>query len=140
MQKMRNTGFTLVELMIVVVILGIFASIALPGFNALIESNRAKSIADEFQALLVAARTDAVTKRTSVSVSHTDGIWSTDERKVTIPDSIVMSADKNTVTFNANGTATESTTTFSDSNTIYTITTKPAGLIKRTQAQNETIE
>lgn len=140
MQNMRNTGFTLIELMTVIVILGIFASIALPGFNALIQSNRTKSTADEFQALLVAARTDAVTKRTSVSVSNTDGTWSTGERQLTVPDSISMSAGTSTITFKANGSATESTTTFSDSSTTYTIETKPAGLIKRSQAQNETTE
>ena len=137
MHNTRTAGFTLIELMVVVAILAIFASIAMPAFNTLIENNRLKSAADEFQALLVAARTDAVTKRASIDVSLDGTTWSSGERTVTVPDSIVMNADKSTITFNANGTATESSVTFNDSHTLYTITTKPAGLIRKDSAAYE---
>ncbi|WP_165497315.1 GspH/FimT family pseudopilin [Phytopseudomonas dryadis] len=135
MHNQRNTGFTLIELMIVVSVLAIFVSIALPAFNNLIEGNRLASTANEFQTLLISARSDAVTRRTPISVSQENNTWSTGERQLDIPDSISVTADKTTITFNPNGTATESSTTFTSSNTgtTYTIKTKLPGLVQKTQ-------
>ncbi|MEE9327182.1 MAG: GspH/FimT family pseudopilin [Cocleimonas sp.] len=38
--KRKNTGFTLIEMIVAVAIVGIFASIAVPGFSGLLQSNR----------------------------------------------------------------------------------------------------
>jgi len=135
MHRKHNTGFTLIELMVTIAVLAIFVGIALPAFNALIEGNRVRSAADEFHALLVAARNDAVTRRTAISVTLSGSTWSTDDRQVNIPDSVEVTPSETTITFNANGTATPSTTTFEDSGsrTSYTIETKQPGFVRKTQ-------
>ncbi|MGB0693945.1 MAG: pilus assembly FimT family protein, partial [Pseudomonadales bacterium] len=38
--KRRSAGFTLVELMVIIVIIGITFSLALPGFQGMIQRNR----------------------------------------------------------------------------------------------------
>lgn len=55
-----ETGFTLVELMVTVAIVGILAAIAMPNFQSMIQANRIQSAAAEFQAGLALARTEAI--------------------------------------------------------------------------------
>ena len=45
--KKYNRGFTLIEIMVTVAIVGIFASIALPSFSNLIERNRMTTATNE---------------------------------------------------------------------------------------------
>ena len=56
----NERGFTLVELMVTVVIVGILAAIALPNFQSMIQANRIQSAAAEFQAGLALARAEAI--------------------------------------------------------------------------------
>lgn len=136
MRRTHNTGFTLIELMIVVAVLAIFASIAIPAFTTLIAGYRVKSAADEFHALLVSARTDAVTQRINIDVTESESgvTWSTNERQITIPDGVIVAPNRTTITFTANGTATASSTTITGENSSlsYTIETKLVGFIKKT--------
>lgn len=46
---MRNSGFTIVELLIVIVIIGILAAIVIVAYNGITENARASSIADGFK-------------------------------------------------------------------------------------------
>ncbi len=48
----RSAGFSLIELMMVLVLVAIFASIAVPSFNALIERNRIQTASEELYSLL----------------------------------------------------------------------------------------
>lgn len=70
-------GFTLIELMIILVLLGIVATIAAPNFNTLIRNNQLQSKADELGAFLQHARGQAVINRSiyEVKICNDDGQW-----------------------------------------------------------------
>lgn len=74
-------GFTLLELVFTVVIMGIVIAMAAPSFNGLIESNKIKRLATEIEWLLVQAKSEAVMRGDNVDVQVVvDGagtpIWS----------------------------------------------------------------
>ncbi len=56
----KSRGFTLVELIVTVAIVGILATIAIPNFQQIIQSNRIQAAASEFQAGLAMARSEAI--------------------------------------------------------------------------------
>jgi len=61
-------GFTLLEMLTVVTLLGIFAAIAVPSFTSLINQTRTSSVADNVFGLIMHARSEAVLRRTTVSL------------------------------------------------------------------------
>ncbi|NWO06176.1 MAG: GspH/FimT family pseudopilin [Alteromonadaceae bacterium] len=71
--KPKHSGFTLIELMIVVALIAIIAMVAVPGFSSLIESNRHKSTTNNVIGILNYARSEAVRRGEPVSVRATDG-------------------------------------------------------------------
>lgn len=64
-------GFTLVELMIIIALLGIIASIAVPNFVQFIRNNQVQAKADELGTFLQYARSQAAAKRESYIVNLT---------------------------------------------------------------------
>ena len=69
----RPHGFTLVELMVTVAVMGIIAVIAVPSFTNLIRNNRVTSAANEMVALLQTARAAAISNRARVEVCPGNG-------------------------------------------------------------------
>ncbi len=70
-------GFTLVELMIVLGLMSIIAAVAVPSFQSIIVSNRLASQANELVAALNYARSEAVKRRKSVTLTSNNGTdWS----------------------------------------------------------------
>lgn len=73
----RDTGFTLVELMITVTIAGILIGLAIPSFKSTIQSNRLTTEANEFVTALNFARSEAVKRGVPVTVRKVDSNSST---------------------------------------------------------------
>lgn len=69
----RNAGFTLIELMIVVSLMAIIATVAVPSFKGLIESNRFKSTTNNVLGILNYARSEAVRRGEPVAVQAGGG-------------------------------------------------------------------
>jgi type IV fimbrial biogenesis protein FimT len=62
-------GFSLVELMVVLAILGLFAAVAVPSFQDTIRSSAVWNASSEFQRLISVARTEAIKRNVPVSVT-----------------------------------------------------------------------
>ncbi|MGH8037146.1 MAG: GspH/FimT family pseudopilin [Stenotrophomonas sp.] len=60
MSSRRSKGFTLVELMITLVVMGVVAAIAFPSFQNLIRSSRAATAHNELIGMVNLARNDAI--------------------------------------------------------------------------------
>jgi len=69
MKIKQASGFTLTELMIIVAIIGILASIALPSFQGMIERNRLKEAVEGLKSDLMFARTEAIKQSAIVNVA-----------------------------------------------------------------------
>ena len=64
----RRYGFTIIELLTTIVILGILMTIAIPSFNDLIVSTRVKGAASDIYAALTFARSEAIKRNINVTV------------------------------------------------------------------------
>lgn len=64
----RNEGFTLIEILVVLVIASIIGSIAVPSFKTFIQNNRMSGQANGLLGFLNAARAEAITQRRTISV------------------------------------------------------------------------
>lgn len=64
----NNAGFTLIELMVVIAIVGIFASIAIPSFSKLIANNRLSTATNELVANMMLARSEALKRSNTVTM------------------------------------------------------------------------
>jgi len=73
MKIKQASGFTLTELMIIVAIIGILASIALPSFQGMIERNTLKEAVEGLKSDLMFARTEAIKQSKNVTVSRKTG-------------------------------------------------------------------
>lgn len=65
----HQTGFSLLESLIVVSLLGIVLSIALPSYSRYASNQRARAAADTLASDLMVAQQEAITRRATVTVS-----------------------------------------------------------------------
>lgn len=66
--KKFNTGFTLIEIMVTVAIVGVFAAIALPSFSGLIERTRITKMTNELVSNLLFTKSEALKRDHSVTL------------------------------------------------------------------------
>lgn len=71
----RQSGFTLIELMMVVVLAGIMAVIGLPSFRDFVEGQRIKTASSDFFAAALYARSEAIKRNAEVEVAAATGGW-----------------------------------------------------------------
>jgi type IV fimbrial biogenesis protein FimT len=73
---LRQRAFTLVELLVVVVLIAVITSIALPAFNNLIESQRRQDAAQQLASGIRMARAEAIARNEVVVIAPIDKDWS----------------------------------------------------------------
>lgn len=110
-------GMTLIELMTTIAVLGVLMAIAAPSFNPMMERYRVRQAAEELQATLYYARSEAIKRSGNVALAA-DSNWSngwkvtagSDELQVTDAPSkitITQSNSKNTLFFDRWGMISE---------------------------------
>jgi len=139
----KPEGFTLIELMVVVALLGIFAAIAVPSFTQFIANNRTQSLNNELLALLQYARSTAVEERVTIKACQESGGWTVKRkdctssseavRRMEIPNGASITSAQNEIAFRYNGTATEATLHTCRGDDFvngFTVTVKGAGSVR----------
>ncbi|MEO7853787.1 MAG: GspH/FimT family pseudopilin [Rubrivivax sp.] len=74
--RVRAAGFTLIETIVVVALLGIVATIAAPGFTSFIGTMNSKSVAFDLINDLTIARSEAIKRNATTSLVPVAGDWS----------------------------------------------------------------
>jgi len=68
-------GFTITELMIVVAVFSVLIAAALPSYNQFVRNQRVKTASFDLFSTLVQARSEAIVRNASVTVTPTGGNW-----------------------------------------------------------------
>lgn len=72
---MKTAGFTLIEMMVTIAVLGILASLALPAYQGFVVSSRMTGQANEFLTSLSLARSEAIKRNATITMSAKTGGW-----------------------------------------------------------------
>ncbi|MBI1732628.1 MAG: GspH/FimT family pseudopilin [Gammaproteobacteria bacterium] len=73
--KRTVRGFTLIELMITIAVVGVLLGVALPSFQETMKSQRAKSVASDLHLSYLLARSEALKRSASIDMRATGGNW-----------------------------------------------------------------
>ena len=72
----RESGFTLVELMVTLTVLAILIAIGVPGFAQFVQGQRTTTQVNEMIGVLNLARSEALSRSRPVAIRSMDGNWS----------------------------------------------------------------
>jgi type IV fimbrial biogenesis protein FimT len=70
-----SRGFTLPELLIVITILVVLMGVGLPSFGEFVRNQRVKTASFDVFSTLVQARSEAITRNTTVTIAPVAGAW-----------------------------------------------------------------
>jgi prepilin-type N-terminal cleavage/methylation domain-containing protein len=93
MKRVRGSGFTIIELLTVVTILGIFAALAAPSMADLLASTAIKGAQSDFYSSLITARSEAIKRRANATVAPVGADWTTGWT-VTVGGNVFQRVDK----------------------------------------------
>jgi len=97
--RARSKGFTLLELMTIIAIVGILVAVAAPSFTDSIARRRLEGVANELSADLQYAKSQAAAINTNVSLVTTAHGYAVGSYKTITLDSTITLTDAVTVTF-----------------------------------------
>lgn len=75
MRRAPAAGFTIIELLIVLIIAGILATVAAPNLRDFVARNRVKTAASDLHYSLSFARSEAIKRNGTVTVDNNGGNW-----------------------------------------------------------------
>ncbi len=120
--KNRISGFTLIEMMVTLAVLAILVTVAIPNYQAFVLNSRMTAQANDFLASLQLARSEAIKRNASVTMSAKGDGWEdgwqiTDAGGNVLRDfpalkgqsSLGSGGDVVTITFQSNGRAAATT-------------------------------
>jgi type IV fimbrial biogenesis protein FimT len=113
-QRRRARGFTIIEVLVTVAVLGVLASLAAPNVATWIRSTRVSTAGSDLYATLILARSEAVKRNANVDVIPNDASaweagWSVDaggtelKRQDAYPGSVDIDGPAGNVTFRRDG-------------------------------------
>ena len=72
---LRQGGFTVVEILLVIVIIGVLGAIAAPSFVTFTSSQKVKTASFDLYAAMMFARSEAIKRRVNVTVAPVSSDW-----------------------------------------------------------------
>lgn len=109
----KQRGFSIIELMVVIAIVGILAAIATPSFRNILATTRIKTASADIHLSLTRARSEAIKRNTNITVTAADAGWLAGwtitndiETHAAIPGTAITISGPGTITFTPNGRAT----------------------------------
>lgn len=115
--RLPNPGFTLTELLVVITVVGILTTIAIPSFTSLSQSQRVKNASFDLYSLFTIARSEAIKRNAQVTVAPVMVGSAVDRFDVTsaggallysksMPKKVAINTDSLGITYQRNGRPT----------------------------------
>jgi len=93
-ESMKQSGFTIIELMMVIAIAGVMAAFAGPSFTTMINNNRITTQTNQFILAVQIARSEAVKRGRPISITATDGSnWAQGWQVLDENDAVIQNFD-----------------------------------------------